>query len=273
MGDAVPFGGLVLALAGVIALYVSATPALPVPLGLPLALTLLAFAGLMRHVIRLPPGWLLLLALPGGCLLGFASEVGDAIWIRLLVTVIAVVGGTLVADFDSRYRRSSLALPLYAMSCLGVYFTVPDTEQAIVLLAVSVVVAVAAWPVPFVSMGPSGAFASVGLLAWVVAVGGTGRQSAIVGGVGCLALLVTEPVSRLLGSRTALGRPWTGARRLLPAAAIQLLLVSFSSRVVGLRPSVAQAAVLGAAQGGAAMALVIGLGRLLPEEKVHRAEK
>jgi hypothetical protein len=140
---------------------------------------------------------------------------------------------------------------------------VPDTEQALVLLAVGLLIAMVAWPVPFVSLGAAGALASVGLLGWVVAVGGTGRHSAIIGGVGCLALLVIEPLCSVLFKprRPALALFGTGAWSLLPVAAVQLLFVSFGSRVVGLRASVTQAAVLAAVEAGAAATLILVLGR------------
>ncbi|HEX8769275.1 MAG TPA: hypothetical protein VF711_00760, partial [Acidimicrobiales bacterium] len=111
-----------LAAAGGTVLYASATPALSPSLGLSAALILLALGGLVGQVTRSSPAWLLVLALPGGCLLGLGSGVVGVAWIRILVIVTAVVGGTLVADFDRRHQNPSLALPLFSLSCVGVYF-------------------------------------------------------------------------------------------------------------------------------------------------------
>jgi hypothetical protein len=242
-----PIGGLLLSAAGVIALTSSAPLGAPVPEGLGGGLVLLAVGAV---VAELTP-WAFLrvvFPVPGAVLLATDSGLPDVTWIRVLVGITAVVGGALAADFDKRHTRpsSSVALPLLAVSAVGVYYTVPDTEQALVLLAACLVVAVAAWPLALVSLGSAGAYASVGLLAWVAAVGGIGRHSSIIGGVACLALLVAEPLSRGVtrrrwGSSRLFGK---GRGSVVVAGLAQLAFVIFGSRVVGLLPSVAEAVVV-----------------------------
>src|ERR671937_14086 len=46
----------------------------------------------------------------------------------------AVAAGVLLADFDRRWWRHGLALPLLAVTAAGVYATVPDVEAALVVL-------------------------------------------------------------------------------------------------------------------------------------------
>lgn len=235
-GNPAPVGGVLLALAATVALGTTATAGASVPRGLAIALCLLALGGLVGDLFRSPSALRVVLAVPGGLVLATQSGLSGAVWIRVLVLATSVVGGALVADFDRRHRGRSLALPLFAVSALGVYYTVPDTEQALALLGVCLVVAVAAWPVPFVSLGSSGSFAATGALAWVVAVGGAGRPGATVGGVACLALLVVEPLSRVSGAWRDRGRLFgTSAWSVLPVASIQLLLVALASRAGAIR--------------------------------------
>ncbi len=246
--------------AGVVALTSSAPLRAPIPEELTGALVLLAIGGFVADVATWRP-LRFLLPIPGAVMLATDSGIPDVTWIRVFVGVTAVVGGALVADFDAHHGRRNSALPLFAISAVGVYYTVPDTEQALVLLAVCLVVTVAAWPLPLVSLGTSGAFAAVGLFSWVVAVGGVGRHSAIVGGVACLALLVVEPVSRVVmrnHSKRA-GLLDATAWSMLPLAALQLAFVAFAARVVGLRLTVAQAVWLALVELAFALVTLLGL--------------
>jgi hypothetical protein len=258
-GRPAPVGGLLLSAAGVVALTSSAPVGAPVPEELIGALVLLAIGGFVADLASWRPVRFLL-PIPGAFMLATDSGLPDVAWIRILAGVTAVVGGALVADFDTPFRRRrNPALPLLAISAVGVYYTVPDTEQALVLLAVCLVMTVAAWPLPLVSLGTSGAFAAVGLFSWVVAVGGVGRHSAIVGGVACLALLVVEPFSRVVMRSRREPRGAFDRWSVLPLAALQLAFVAFAARVVGLRPTVAPAVWLAVAELAVAMATLLAL--------------
>ncbi len=127
------------------------------------------------------------------------------------------------------------------------YFTVPDTEHALVLLGAALPLALSSWPVPLARLGSGGAYAATGLLAWTAAIDGVARPASIVGGICSLGLLVAEPVGRLIGPTG----PRPGARRPSPidrlantwAAALwigvaQACIVLVTSRVVGLRDEV-----------------------------------
>ena len=164
---------------------------------------------------------------PGAWLVAAHGAIPGEPWVRVLVFVTIVAGGALVADVDRRTARRGLGPLLFAVSVGGVYATVPDTEQVLVLLGVAAPVALLGWPLRRAGLGPAGSPAAVAVLAWSAAVGGVGRPSSIVGAVGCLGLFVVGPVTRR-AVRT-------------PASAVvaaHALLVLVSARVAGLRPTV-----------------------------------
>jgi hypothetical protein len=188
----------------------------------------------------------------------------------------AAVAGALLADFDRRWRRRGLALPLLAVSAAGIYAAVPDVEAAVVVLGVALPMSLLGWPWPLArprggeeatqpppSLGLAGALATAGLLVWTVSTGGAGRPGSIVGGLGCLGLLAVEPLARLLdpGRRGPLAA--LGSRRVAwAAAATQLLLVGAASRIVARPATVARALLLGGLLLAAALALAAVAGRL-----------
>jgi hypothetical protein len=112
-----------------------------------------------------------------------------------------------------------------------------------VLLGVGLPLLLLGWPVALASLGTAGAYPAVGALAWMAAFEGSGRLTAIVGGVACLGLFVVEPLARLLklGATTIFDalpeRSWV----VVPVAAAHLALVFVASRVAGLRTGVSSA--------------------------------
>ena len=232
-----PVAGLVVA----IALAKGMTEWNGLPSNVSRGLAYLAFAGLSAGVLASfwPPlaytG--LLFAIPGASLLTSNTNLPEVSWVAPLVVVTVVVGGTLVADFDRRHRVRGWSVVLYAVSVVGVYFTVPDTERALVLLGASLPIVLLGWPVALASLGTVGAYPAVGALAWITAYEGLGRRSSIVAGVACLGLFVCEPLARLLrwGTSTIFDalprRFWT----VVPVALGHLVLVFVASRIAGLR--------------------------------------
>ena len=164
---------------------------------------------------------------PGAWVVAAHSAIPGEPWVRVLVFATIVAGSALVADLDRRTARLGLGPVLFAVSVGGVYATVPDTEQALVLLGVAVPVALLGWPLRRAGLGRAGSAAAVSVLAWTAAVGGVGRPSSIVGAVGCLGLFVVGPVIR---------RPVR--LRFSALVATHALLVLISARVAGLRPTV-----------------------------------
>jgi len=197
----------------------------------------------------------IVLALPGALVLTSNTGAAEASWVRTLVIFTVVVGGTLVADFDRRYHAHGWSTVLYALSVIGLYFTVPDTERVLVILGACLPLAVLGWPVAFASLGTTGSYPAVGALAWVAAFEGVGRRSSIIGGVACLGLFAVEPIFRLLKleASTMFDKLPKTALGVVPVAAAHLALVAFASRIAGKRATVRQAGRLAVAT------LVVGL--------------
>ena len=248
-----PIAGLVVVLAFVTATQpahalspdVSDSGALPA--SVTHGLLLLAIAGLVTGLLA---AWFkplalvgLVLTFPGAMALTSDTGLPDRHWVAPLVVLTTVVGGTFVADFDRRHAKRGWGVVMFAVSVVGVYFTVPDTELALVLLGASIPLVLLGWPFPITSLGSVGAYPAVGALAWTAAFEGLGRPSSIVAGCACLGLFVVEPVTRvLLGLKRTIfdalpARWWLT----VPIALLHLLLVFVASRIAGLRAGVSQA--------------------------------
>jgi hypothetical protein len=157
---------------------------------------------------------------PGGVVLVTVAADGPQRWARVLAFVTVIAAGPAAAAFDR--HSPSFTFGLLAISALGAYATVPDTEQARALVG-------GLLPVGLVALGfrrvpeSSGPTMGVALLAWVALVGGVGRPGSVVGAIGCLGVLALGPL----------------ARRNAPAlvVAVHVLIVVVASRVAGLRHS------------------------------------
>ena len=240
----VPLAGILVVVAGALALreQVASAPGRLIvdPVlasGLVLGLGLLLLAGVVADTMRWPLPVAALLAVPGAAVVATSTDLVDVPWIRVTVATGAVLGGWTMASLDRRWAADGLVPPLLALSAVGIYFTVPDTEEAMVLLGVAAPLAVLGWPLRLARMGTGGSLAVTGFLCWTVAAGGYGRPSSIVGGLACLGLLFVEPLGRLATG----GSAWTWRRgRYAPyaAMAVHLALVYVASRVAGLRRTV-----------------------------------
>lgn len=255
-----PAAGLLFALGSSVALHLETD--LPARTGA--ALVLLAGAGLLAPLVRTPRVGValtgLLLALPGGWLLMAPGDLAGGEWADILLVAAVAVGGTCVADLDHRYCRLALGPGLLALTAGGVYLTVPDTEQATVLVAVALPLALLGWPWRLASLGRAGSYASVGMVVWLATVEGRGRPGSVVGAVACLGLFLAEPLQRLLFRRRVVETPAWASWRVPAALAAHLALVLFASRVAGQPAGTAEAAALAA--GGLAVGVV--LTRALP---------
>jgi hypothetical protein len=225
-------------------------------------LAYLAIAGLATGLLAMWQRSLallgLVLSIPGAVMLTHDTNLPSLHWVAPLVVLSTVVGGTLVVDFDHRHRKRGWAPVMFAITVVGMYFTVPDTEVALVLLGAVLPLVLLGWPVPLTSIGAVGAYPAVGALVWTAAYEGRGRPSAIVAGVACLGLFVVEPVTRiLLGLRRtifdALPRRWWLA---IPVAVAHLVLVFVAARVAGLRHGVGEATLIVVAEGVSAVAVL-----------------
>jgi hypothetical protein len=179
-------------------------------------------------------------AVPGALVLGAALPQGWPFWIRLVVVVSAVGGGVLVDGAQRALPR--LAPPLLAISAVGLYFCVPETDSLKALIGASVACAFVVF-VP--SLEPTvGATAFTGLFVWLAGLGGVARAGSVVGGIACLGIVLLVPLLRRCANVVVL-------------FVAQGALVAFVARVAGFEHSAWSALALCAA------ALVITAGLLM----------
>jgi len=224
-----PIAGLLIAIATIGGLYLVAEPLGPaVP-----ALAAIAFGVLIVRLTRAPAWVQILAAVPGSVWLGFGATVTDLTWVRVLMAVLIPAGGFLINDFETRNQRLGLGVIYFTLAVLGTFAAVPDTEQALVLMAVAMPITLLAWPKVAVSLGTEGSFVAVGVLLWVAAAGGGGRPPSIAGSAACLGLLLLEPIIFRLHPGTAnlvnrVKQNWLGA---VVASIPQFMLVVICSRI------------------------------------------
>jgi hypothetical protein len=225
-----PVAGLALAIAGLLGL----ADVFDLPQSLVVGTGLLAAAGLVAAVVPWADLVGLVLSIPGALVVASTDKLPDVAWMRPLVVVTIVVGGTAVASFDHRRRERAFGSVLLPLSVVGVYFTVPDTEHLLVLLGAAAAVPLLGWPLPIASLGRPGAYAAVGVLMWAAALDGVGRTSSVVGAAACLGLLLAEPIATLLARRQPHAGRLPGPLGVLPFAIAHGVLVYVASRVAGL---------------------------------------
>lgn len=254
-GSPAPVAGVLLAVGSLLALSTIRT----VPITVWIGVILLALGGWLPNTST-SPRWRVFstapLALPGSLILGLVVLSAYPLWIRGLVIVGIGVAAPLVADFDDHYRNRAWGPPLLAISVLGLLFTVPDTEEALVLAGVALPLALLGGPVRLASLGRAGSLMAVGVFLWMAALGGLGRPGAVVGAAASIGLLAAEPLARLIKGGAmwldGLERPWIGA---VVVGIFQLGVVSITSRVAGLQQSQVPAAAIAAVALASATAL------------------
>lgn len=248
-----------------VATGVALAPYHPLPGQVVVGLLVLFVAGAISSRLPARRATGLLLALPGALLVADSLDKVPGAWTRPLVIAAVAGGGTLVADLDRRYRSLGYGPPLLALSVVGAMLTVPDTEHALALAGAAMPLALLAWPRPWASLGTAGSYAATGLFAWVVAFDGAARATSIIGGLGCLGLLLVEPVARTLSRGAspldAADRLSAGWSRLVPVALVQIVVVLVSARVAGMRASASSAASVTAALLGSALVGAVALSR------------
>jgi hypothetical protein len=217
-----------------------------------LALVVLALGGaavflIPRHVrvARNHPVLSATVALiPGAVLLGAVTPLAGSGLSRVLLATATVAIGVAIRDFDAMHGAPGGTWVLFAVSAIGVYLAVPDTELARVMLGVALPFVLLSVPKAMCPIGPAGSAALAGFFAWVVFVGGRGRPGSVVGGLACLGLLLAEPVGRrwigaVIATRTFV--PHRRSRRpeeeyLLATAVagvVQLAVALYASQIVG----------------------------------------
>lgn len=236
----VPIVGLLLAAAAGGVLIAGQDP----PDGLGFGLALLAFGGALCQLVRLELALTAALAVPGAWLVAGAIEPLGSVWVSWLLFGFVVLGGALVSDLDLHYAERGYGPILLVISLAGMFATLPDTEEILVVFGAALPLVLLAWPKAYAFLGAIGIFPTLGLLAWVIAVGARGRESAVIGAVACLGLLVIEPVVRRWRGATVLDRLPAGWSKTLVVIGAQAIVVLVAARVVGLRDNAETALVI-----------------------------
>lgn len=258
-----PVCSIALVIAAIAALLTAAPP----PLGLILGTLVLLEAGALACHLTVPYWIWMVLMVPGAALF-YRADIPGVAWAPHVVFLAVVILGPAVADFTRRHRDLAVGPGLALCSIAGVYVTVPDTEQARLLLGVGILLALTGWPLRLASLGPVGAPAFVALLAWTAATGGRARVSSVLAGIACLGVLALEPVARrlharvrapLLGERPRRRQPsgMRSTRWIILVGITHFGYVLIASRVAGLLESTAATvAILAVATPIATLALV-----------------
>ncbi|MFV1998985.1 MAG: hypothetical protein ACC654_01320, partial [Acidimicrobiia bacterium] len=205
----------------------------PVPVSMVLGLVLLAAAG---WVPTNNIATRMLTLIPGAAAIGASFSDSSQVALGAFVVVTIVLFGPFVAGFDERYRESTISPPLMAISLLGVFVTIPDTDVAVIVAAAALPWVFTGPPAKLVVLGRAGAFVATGFLVWVVASGGFSRSDALITGVATLALLVAEPAVRLFRSaeRTRLDRLLaTGLSGAVKITIVQGVVVLILGQLIG----------------------------------------
>ena len=229
------------------------------PGGLGTGLFLLASAGFAAEFLRARRSIGAVLAVAGAWVIATDTALPAILWIRVAIAATTVLGGILLADLDRRWRNSALAVPLVVVAVAGVFGAVPETTQAAVLLASAAPLTLLARPWPVASIGAPWAFATVGLIAWTAAAGGIARPPSIIGGLGCLGLIIVEPLVRTLdpiGEGTLDVLP--ARLRIVGAIAAQVTLACICARVAARSSSVVLATAMTTGANVAAAAMLAG---------------
>jgi hypothetical protein len=201
---------------------------------------LLAVAGALFPWTRRIPVFPILLALPGAWLIGRSDLPGPG-WVIPLVIATIALGGPVISWFDERSEGSPVPMVLFAIAVAGVWATVPDTEEALVLLGAMAIPTLLAWPLRVARIGPIGAHTLIALYMWVVAWGGRGREGSIVGAAAALGMLVAAPIGSWVSRRT---QGTESGRIGLALVGLQLLVVGITTRVAGLQFDAGDAATI-----------------------------
>lgn len=238
------------------------------PDGLVLGLAALGIGGLVAEALGTKPLVLAGLAAPGAYVIVTQAELVDVVWVQVLLGSAIVLGSVLLTDFDTRWAEEGAGPVLVAISAAAIWATVPDTEQALVLLGAAIPLGLLGWPRAIAALGPSGSCVVVGLLAWTGAAGGADRLSSIIGATASLGLLLVEPLSlwfaKVRGGpfvRVA-GRWWA----VFPLAATHVMLVLVAGRYAGVQRTVTVAAWIAATTLGVALIVAVLAGRRLDRE-------
>lgn len=230
---ALPLAGIAAAAATLVGLQAASRLSLELLGG---TLILIAGAAGLALSLAATPITMPFVLLPGAALIAYESSSGPS-WIRHVAFLSIIAGCSLASQCERHDRELGTGPLLILISAGGIYATVPDTEQALVLLGATAPLALTGWPFRWARLGDFGTVGWVALAVWTVARGGVGRSTAIVGGLGSLGILVLEPLVRIWLPKNEAPGPDRAGPGPMEQLALHLALVLVASRVAGLRRS------------------------------------
>jgi hypothetical protein len=217
----VGFGGV-----AVVANLVGYRVELRAPAGFVVGLGVLALAGALANHWRSLFSQLLL-TLPGAAVVAWSLPDFVPRWVRVVSFLVIAVVAPLVGDSDQTAPR--IVPVLAAVSVLGVYACVPDTDLARVLVGGFLVTALLVFSRDLRAVR-AGVFPVVGLIVWTAGDGGFARPGSVIGAMACFGAMTLVP---LAWRRARTINPWTPAGWLL--GLVHLGLVIWCARVAGFR--------------------------------------
>lgn len=179
------------------------------------------------------------LLLGGAALLLGKGDLPGPPWTLALVAGAFVALALLARAVETRAVEAHggpLGWWLWPITVGGIYLTVPDTEEILLVAPIAatvLAVGVLIRPIrPLLRLDNPAGYAAIGLTLWASAWGARGREGALVGAVMCFGWLLVEPLAR---SGSLAASPWR-------TAAGHLAIVLWMSRVAGMRTSPIEAA-------------------------------
>jgi hypothetical protein len=192
-------------------------------------------AGLMAQFIRIRGVWALATAIAIAAALMLQGSVSGApqLNVELGVTAVAVVAiGAVGMSQVIEDHGWQVALTCLALTSLGVWGTVPDTENAVVLLGSVVGAVVGGWRLTVGRVHSVTLIPLFAVTALVAITDGTGRPSAPYGALAACGVFLLAPFVRFPTRRW-----WV--------LGTHAVLVVFGGRIAGTRPSAGAAAIVG----------------------------
>lgn len=258
-----PGAGLLLGSVVVLAWLVADAVALDTPTRVVVGVVLLFAAGLGHDLWGLPLTLAIALASVGAWVLSDGGDYVDVSPAAALLLVVTV--GAAVTAFAYIEQTAAVVLPVLVLALVGCYLTLPDTEAAVVALGAVAPLVLIAWPNVPLNLGASSSFALSGLFVHTSATGWGGRESAVVGSVGSLGVMISAPVAFHLVERVRWFWSQRDERALFLAIVLGLhaALVLLCSRVAGLRDSTAAAVVIAVVTLAAGCGALVGVAWLM----------
>ena len=177
-------------------------------------IALVILAGALVDVADLVPGrrWRLVArpvawSLAGGAVFLFTTSiVTDAdLWQRIILPFWVIALGAATRSLDRSHLADTLS-PLLAISVIGVWVTVPETDMVEVLLGLSLPMALVTMPPVNARATTPGLLLVASLLGWLTLDGAAGRDIEAVGGLLSAGVLLLAPLVRIW--RPGIDRRW-----------------------------------------------------------------